>query len=304
MASVDANNHVVITSSSTGTGSSVVFNTTATSAYATLGFTATTTYSGTAADTGYGVTGATFTGNVQSAAPATSGAIDAGGSSQSNAFTFSPVLFGGDAQTVTVAATDPSGVHQALSITLHNDSTLRNARSIDEALNTINSQLQQTNNPTLQKIVAVKDNSAGVEKIRFLSTVNPFQVSVGTTANADGFGSQGATNTSTVVGSGANADISNLGGAASAVTALGLAISTLGKAQAVVGRGQNQLNYAINLASSQLTNLAAAESRIRDADLASESANLTKSQLLLQAGIAALAQANAAPQQVLTLLRG
>ena len=57
------------------------------------------------------------------------------------------------------------------------------------------------------------------------------------------------------------------------------------------------------LAQSQLTNTAAAEAGIRDADLAAESANLTKSQILLQAGIAALAQANSAPQQILTLLR-
>ena len=86
--------------------------------------------------------------------------------------------------------------------------------------------------------------------------------------------------------------------------ALSDAIGVLGRAQAVVGRGQNQFTYAINLAQSQLTNVAAAESRIRDADLAAESANLTKSQILLQAGIAALAQANSAPQQVLALLRG
>jgi flagellin len=85
---------------------------------------------------------------------------------------------------------------------------------------------------------------------------------------------------------------------------LAAAVASLGQAQAVVGRGQNQFGYAINLASSQLTNLAAAESRIRDADLASEAANLTKAQTLLQAGIAALAQANSAPQAVLALLRG
>jgi flagellin len=53
-----------------------------------------------------------------------------------------------------------------------------------------------------------------------------------------------------------------------------------------------------------LTNLAAAESRIRDADLAAEAANLTKAQILQQAGVAALAQANSAPQIVLSLLRG
>ena len=63
-------------------------------------------------------------------------------------------------------------------------------------------------------------------------------------------------------------------------------------------------NFAVNLAQSQLTNLATAESRIGDADLASEAANLTKAQIPIQAGVAALAQANSAPQQVLSLLRG
>jgi flagellin len=78
----------------------------------------------------------------------------------------------------------------------------------------------------------------------------------------------------------------------------------LGDAQAVVGKGQNQMNFAINLAATQLTNLAAAESRIRDADLAAEAANLTKAQILQQAGVAALGQANTAPQAILSLLRG
>ena len=80
-------------------------------------------------------------------------------------------------------------------------------------------------------------------------------------------------------------------------------VALLGSAQAAVGRGENQFNYAINLANSQLTNLAAAESGIRDANMAAESANLTKASIQLQAGIAALAQANSAPQQVLSLLK-
>ncbi len=254
-ASVDANNHLVITSNSTGTNSSVAFNTTANSAYTTLGLTAGTTYSGTAADTGYGTAGATFTGNVQSAAPATSGDVDAGGSSQSSSFAFNPVLYGGDDQTVTVAAADASGAQQSLSITLRNDATGRNARSIDEALNTINTALQQSNNSTLQKIVAVKENAGdGTEKIKFLSNVSSFQVSVGTTANSTGIGAQGTTDNSTISGGGSSVDISNITGAANAVTALANAVSSLGKAQAVIGRGQNQLNYAVNLAQSQLTN--------------------------------------------------
>jgi flagellin len=88
------------------------------------------------------------------------------------------------------------------------------------------------------------------------------------------------------------------------VSALASAVGELGKAQAVVGRGQNQFNFAISLAQTQLTNLAASESRIRDADLAAEAANLTRVQILQQAGIAALSQANLAPQAVLSLLRG
>jgi len=303
VASVD-NGHLVITSNSTGSGSSIVFNAVANDAYTTLGITSATTYSGSAAETGFGVSGASFTGNVNSAAPATSAQVDAGGSSQTSAFNFSAILYGGDDQTVTVSAGDSSGVQQSISVTLRNDATGRNARSIDEALSTINTALQQSNNSTLQKIVAVKDDSSGTEQIRFVSTLGSFQVSIGATAQGTGVGSQGTTNSSTVSAGGSTADISDTSSAQAAVAALSNSVAALGKAQAVVGRGQNQFNYAINLASSQLTNLAAAESRIRDADLAAESANLTKSQILLQAGIAALAQANSAPQQVLTLLRG
>ena len=55
---------------------------------------------------------------------------------------------------------------------------------------------------------------------------------------------------------------------------------------------------------SQITNLSAAEAGIRDADVASEAANLTKAQVLQQASLAALAQANSAPQALLALLKG
>jgi flagellin len=95
-------------------------------------------------------------------------------------------------------------------------------------------------------------------------------------------------------------DISNSSNATSAVTALSSAVANLGQIQGTVGRAENQLTYAMNLAQSQLTNEGTAESRIRDADLASEAANLTKAQILMQAGVAALAQANAAPQAVLS----
>jgi len=90
--------------------------------------------------------------------------------------------------------------------------------------------------------------------------------------------------------------------AASALSAINNAVQNLGLVQGRVGSGQNELQYAVNLAQSQISNFSAAESRIRDADVAAEAANLTKAQVLQQASIAAMAQANSAPQSVLKLL--
>ena len=93
-------------------------------------------------------------------------------------------------------------------------------------------------------------------------------------------------------------------GAINAIAAIDAAVQNLGKVQGVVGAGENKLQYAINLANSQITNFSAADSRIRDADVAQEAANLTKAQVLQQASVAAMAQANSAPQSILSLLKG
>jgi flagellin len=92
------------------------------------------------------------------------------------------------------------------------------------------------------------------------------------------------------------------GNALAALTAINSAILQLGQVQARVGAGENKLGYAISLANSQITNFSAAESGIRDADVATAAANLTKAQVLQQASVAALAQANSAPQALLKLL--
>jgi flagellin len=92
-------------------------------------------------------------------------------------------------------------------------------------------------------------------------------------------------------------------GALNAITALDAAVQNLGKVQGTVGAGENSLRYALDLANAQITNLSSAESQIRDADVAKEEANLTKAQVLQQASVAAMAQANAAPQAILKLLQ-
>jgi flagellin len=243
---------------------------------------------------------------VNGPAPANSAQIDVGGASETSDLTFTPIVNGSDQQTITIAAPDNNGSQQSLSITLQNNGTARNGQDIDQAISAINTALQQSNNATLKQVVAVKDNSSGTQQIRFMSTLNSFQVSLGNTGDGSGMassGAQGVTVNSARAAGGSTADISTLSSAEAAVNALANSVTVLGSAQAVVGRGENQFNYAVNLANSQLTNFSAAESTIRDADLATESANLTKAQILLQAGIAALAQANSAPQQVLSLLQ-
>jgi len=245
--------------------------------------------------------------------------FNAGGSAvtalgtNNDVFSFRAIRNGGDDQTVTITAVDANGGQHSLAVVLRNDNVVRNATSIDDALDAINTALQQSNNATLKRIVAVKEIDAlgTAEGIRFLSDLKEFRVSIGTNTggvglrdDASGGPVQGVVVTSEVSEGGSNVAVDTRAGAEAAVTALAQAVTLLGAAQAVVGKGQNQFNFAISLAQTQLNNLAASESRIRDADLAAEAANLTKAQILQQAGIAALAQANVAPQAVLTLLRG
>jgi flagellin len=99
------------------------------------------------------------------------------------------------------------------------------------------------------------------------------------------------------------ASASDTGNALAALALLTTAISNLGLVQGTVGAGENKLTYATNLAQSQITNYSAAESGLRDADVAAAAANLTKAQVLQQTSLAALSQANSAPQAVLTLLK-
>jgi len=91
--------------------------------------------------------------------------------------------------------------------------------------------------------------------------------------------------------------------AATAVASIATAVGLLGATQSTVGTLENRLQFAVSLAQSQSVNNKAAESRIRDANVAEESANLTRYNILTQSGIAALAQANQTSSSVLTLLR-
>jgi flagellin len=209
-------------------------------------------------------------------------------------------------QSVTISANDASGTAHALTVNF--DQSLAaplKGDTLPNVLTAINSALQSSDDSTLQQITAVQSVVTAGNTVNFVSALQNFSVAVTADSGAIPKG-LAATNVNAAiqVGTGGAADISTMTGAQAAVTAIGKAVGALGSSQAVVGKGENQLNYAISLAQSQITNFSAAESQIRDADVAQQAANLTKAQVLQQASIAAMAQANSAPQAVLSLLKG
>jgi len=108
----------------------------------------------------------------------------------------------------------------------------------------------------------------------------------------------GAANSATVSG----LSVASSSAAESAITALDAALEQVTESRAYLGAVENRLNHTVSNLSNVVENTSASQSRILDADFAAEAARLAKAQVLQQAGTAMLAQANAAPQNVLSLL--
>jgi flagellin len=98
-------------------------------------------------------------------------------------------------------------------------------------------------------------------------------------------------------------DVANLAAATATLANIDAAISGISTIRSGLGAVQNRLEHRLNNLATYQENLVASESRIRDVDMASEMVNFTKLQILQQAGTSMLAQANQAPQGVLSLLR-
>ena len=103
-----------------------------------------------------------------------------------------------------------------------------------------------------------------------------------------------------------NMSLSSLttGASASPLAKLDEAIASVDKFRSSLGAIQNRLNSAVTNLNNTTTNLSAAQSRIQDADYATEVSNMSKAQIVQQAGNSVLAKANQVPQQVLSLLQG
>ena len=121
-----------------------------------------------------------------------------------------------------------------------------------------------------------------------------------TAANIDGTAGKGQAVETTGFDS---IDVSTVSGANKALTMLDGAINSVNTMRADLGAVQNRFSSTVTNVQTTSENLSASRSRIQDADFASETASLSRSQILQQAGTAMLAQANQLPQNVLSLLR-
>jgi flagellin len=139
-----------------------------------------------------------------------------------------------------------------------------------------------------------------------LSSTKSFTLEKGTTTNGTtalnlNVGTYGAGRSGQSIDS---IDISTVDGANKALTAIDNALASVNSSKASMGAVQNRFSAVVSNLQSTSENLSASRSRIRDADFAAETANLSRGQILQQAGTAMLAQANSLPNGVLSLLRG
>ncbi|HYN93831.1 MAG TPA: flagellin [Pilimelia sp.] len=225
--------------------------------------------------------------------------IAGGGTAASNQFTSSLITTAGT-MTFAQAADTTGGVQvAAVSVTTASLGTTSSVKATVDALNgdinfstAFNASIDQT---TGQLKVTSKTGNE--------NAVTVTQTAVGPTAGAGtaAAGSGGGFSTADLGLSGVN--MSSQAGATTALTALDSAIKTVSTSRANLGALQNRFEHTINNLNVAVENLSASESRIRDTDMAQEMMSFTRAQILSQAGTAMLAQANQAPQGVLSLLR-
>ncbi|MDO6455259.1 flagellin [Neptunomonas phycophila] len=157
-------------------------------------------------------------------------------------------------------------------------------------------------------VVASIDGSSGTDVLK-LETLDGSEISI-EYADATVAGAMetaiGIQETNSAEGAGSNVasiDISTAAGAQKAIDTIDAALEQINSTRGDLGAVSNRLDFTVNNLSNVAENVSAARSQIQDADFAAESANLSRAQVLQQAGTAMLAQANASSQNVLSLLQ-
>ncbi|MFN9947058.1 MAG: flagellin [Planctomycetota bacterium] len=142
---------------------------------------------------------------------------------------------------------------------------------------------------------------SGIKLLDGSATSVTFQVGLGTTSGIDTLSVSLSPTLSTTL-SLSSLDIGSGGSTTTAITSIDSAINAVSSLRGTLGAVQNRLGITINNLSITTENLTSAESRIRDVDIAFETAQLTRNNILQQASISVLSQANVQPQSALQLL--
>jgi flagellin len=128
-----------------------------------------------------------------------------------------------------------------------------------------------------------------------------FQVGIRNVASNDQIVVTTASATSSALGL-SSLSLSTLTGAQQALGTIDTALQSVSSTRATLGAQANRFNTVISVATQSSVSLSAAQSRIRDVDVAEETSNMSRTQILMQAGVSVLAQANQMPQVALKLL--
>jgi flagellin len=146
------------------------------------------------------------------------------------------------------------------------------------------------------------DQSTGAVSLTSGVAFTVTATAAGTTAT--GFATAATASTASTTSGLTNLDVSSFAGAQLAIQQIDSALTQVNNGRAVLGAVQDRFTSVVSNLQTTSENLSASRSRIQDTDFAAETANLTKNQILQQAGTAILAQANSLPNNVLTLLKG
>ena len=180
--------------------------------------------------------------------------------------------------------------------------------SIQAANGTVSSADRSTLNEEFSDLIDEIDRIAksttfnGVSLLDGTGSTITFQVGVGTTVGVDSIQLSTSDTLASTLGL-SSLDIGSTGNPTLAIAALDLAVNSVSRVRGQFGAAQNRLTTTIANLQIQSENLSAAESRIRDVDVAVETAALTRNSILQQAAISILSQANTQPQAALQLLQ-
>ncbi len=165
--------------------------------------------------------------------------------------------------------------------------------NLDTEFQTLSAEIDRISNVTLFNGVSLLSGAQAAVK---------FQVGINTTASDQVSVLFGGVSSTTL---GLNASkVDSVANAQTAINSVDAAIQTLSTMRENWGAAMNRLDGAVSNIQSMSTNLSAAHSRIKDADIAQETADMSRNSVLSQAGAAVLTQANQAPQLALSLLKG